>query len=632
MGRKGTNCRGVAVSNISRYLASSIWSRELVAYATEQYSAGTPVITDATFDILEKQYPTNTVGAKPSSAFEKARHAVPMGSLSKAQTESDIRNWIRGLGRNPWPLFVSDKLDGISISVEYKNGKLVRAATRGDGAFGEDITKNVLIMRGVKRSIPGFSGFIRGEIVVKRSDFHNFPDASNTRNSAAGAAKSQHDNSKAAFCSVIFYRVIPNYESKEEEFNQLKSWGLEVPSAFLVDNFQDIMKIYNYYVAERRENLDYDIDGLVIEIDDTEKAFSVGTDPAHPEYAIAFKFPHAEGETTLRAVEWQVGNTGRVTPVAVFDEVNLAGANITRASLATVGLLRSKGLEIGSRIVVSRRNDVIPMVERAITKGTSPVDIAKECPSCGHELESEGEYILCPNIGACPAQLQGAILNYTKKIGVLEWGDTVVRSICDRGLAKELSDIYWISQQKLAMLDSDSGRILGEKTAQKMIRNLDEKSSLPLHVFIGALGIKGVGRTMCKLLVEAGFDTIEKMRKAKISEIAAVDGFGPTRAYEFVVGMKEREDVIDSILEKVKIEKAASGAMTGKSACMTGFRDADLAAEIERQGGSIKSSVGKGLTYLVQKDASSVSEKSKKAISLGVKVISIDDMWRILGR
>jgi DNA ligase (NAD+) len=407
---------------------------------------------------------------------------------------------------------------------------------------------------------------------------------------------------------------------------------LEVPSAFLVDNIEDIMRLYNHYVVERREYLDYDIDGLVIEIDDTEKAFSVGTDPAHPEYAIAFKFPHAEGETTLRAVEWQVGNTGRVTPVAVFDEVTLAGARINRASLATVGLLKGKGLEIGSKIVVSRRNDVIPMVERAVTKGISPINIPHNCPSCGHALEIEGEYIICPNIGACPAQIQGAVLNYTKKIGVLEWGDTVVKAMCDSGLVRDLSDIYFIDVLKLASVEMESGRILGIKTATKMFDNLNDKLRLPLHVFVGALGIKGVGRTMCKLLVDAGYNTIEKMRSANVMDIARVEGFGPIRAEEFVAGLQEREGIINDILGRVKIEKPSSGAMNGKSVCMTGFRDADMASEIERQGGSIKSSVGKGLTYLVQKDASSVTEKSKKALELGVKVISIENMWRILGK
>lgn len=620
------------MSDLARYLVSCLWDKPLVAFSTELYSVGAPILTDASFDILEKEYPTKTVGSKPSSAFEKVRHSVPMGSLSKAQSEADISNWIRGLGRNPWPLFISEKLDGISISVEYKNGQLVRALTRGDGNFGEDITRNVVLMKGVKKTIPNFTGFLRGEIIVKKSDFHNFPDASNPRNSAAGAAKSQHDNSKCKFCSVVFYRIIPYSTSKREEFKQLKTWGLQTPNFTWANNSKEIDAFYKEYVDSTRSRLDYDIDGLVIEIDDTEKAFSVGTDPLHPEYAVAYKFPHAEGETTLRAVEWQVGNTGRITPVAVFDEVLLAGARINRASLATVNLLKGKGLEIGSKIIVSRRNDVIPMVERALSKGTSQIRIPSNCPSCGYTLEVEGEYVICPNIGVCPAQIQGAVINYTKKIGVLEWGDTVVKAICDSDSIRDLADIYELSPEDIAGLYLESGRGIGLKTANKMYDNLHEKSELPIHVFVGALGIKGVGRTMCKVLADSGYNTIEKMRSATVDEISEIGGFGFVRAEEFVAGLEERHDIIDRILRHVSISKPARGSMNGKSVCMTGFRDADMAYEIERQGGTIKSSVGRGLTYLVQKDVKSLSEKSKKALELGVQIVSIEDMWRMLGR
>ena len=598
------------------------------------YSDGNPILTDATFDILEREFPTNKVGSAPSGAFEKVKHSVQMGSLNKAQSESDVSAWIRSIGGSGvFPIFISDKLDGISVSIEYKNGNLVRALTRGDGVFGEDITRNVLAMKGVVRKLHrSFTGLIRGEIVVKKSDFHHFPGASNARNSAAGAAKSQNDNSKAAFCSVLHYRMIPYMNSKIEEFGFLKMLGLETPRFTWANSIKEINQYYKEYVDSVRVGLNYDIDGLVLEINNTDKAFSVGTDAAHPEYAIAYKFPHDEGETTLRDVEWQVGNTGRITPVAYFDEIKLAGAIISRASLATVGLLKSKGIEIGSKIIVSRRNDVIPMVERVITKGTRTVEIPKKCPSCSHALDIEGEYLLCPNIGSCPAQLQGSILNYTKKIGVLEWGDAVVKAICDSGIVLDLSDIYYIDDRDVSNLTTESGRIIGEKTAEKMFSNLSAKSELPIHVFVGSLGIKGIGRSMCKLLAEAGYTDIELMRSANIWDLALIPGFGPVRAEEFVSGLKDREDIIDRILEYVKIEQPSSGALTGKSVCMTGFRDAEMGEEIERQGGSLKSSVGRGLTYLVQKGGSAVSEKSKKALSLGVEVISVDDMWRILGR
>lgn len=635
------------ISEPAQYLISTIWSKELIEYATERYAAGSPIMSDMQFDMLEKQFKTKqspteknkkteTVGSKPSSALKKAKHFMPMGSLEKANTREDIIAWVKTLGKNPWPLFYSDKLDGISIDEEYEEGNLISAVTRGDGAYGEEITRNVVLMKGVKKVIKNsFTGHLRGEIIIKKSDFHNFPDASNTRNSAAGAAKSIHDNSKCRFCTVLFYRVFPHESSRTNEYSVLDYLGLDVPRHGLVNSIDEIFEVYDRYNSATRKKLDYDIDGLVFEVNDVEKALSIGTNLLHPEYAIALKFPNEEGETILRAVEWQVGNTGRITPVAVFDEVSLAGARIGRASLATVGLLRSKQVSIGAHVIVSRRNDVIPMVERVITGvntgNTKQIKIPTKCPSCGHELIEEGEYIFCPNSVLCPAQIQGAILNYTKKIGVLEWGDTVVESICRSELVHDLSDIYKLSVDDLAnVVMFESGRILGEKNARTMTSNLHAKNVLPIHVLIGALGIKGIGRTMCKLIVDAGYDTIDKMQKVSEESLAEIPGFGQIRAREFVLGFDDTLPVLSEILEYVKIIKPSTGSLKGISVCMTGFRDPDMVTTIENKGGSLKTSVGAGLTYLVQKDRNSVSEKSKKALSHGVKVISIDDMWNIL--
>lgn len=620
----------------------------LIKYYTEMYTAGTPVVSDAEFDRIERDYlakigksrrQAGTVGTKPSdnTGLKKIKHKIQMGSLEKANNRADIVNWIKTLsksaGNNIWPLFWSVKLDGLSVDIRYENGVLILAVTRGDGTFGEDITRNVKIMQGVRDNIPKFTGDLRGEIIIKNSDFtaQNFPDASNTRNSAAGAAKSIHDNSKCRFCSVLFYRVIPYEESKVDEFNLLKAYRLNTPMHGIVNSVDEIMQVYHKFISETRSQLDCEIDGLVFEINDTETAFSVGTDMLHPEYAIALKFPNAEGETVLRDVIFQIGNTGRITPVAVFDEVILAGARITKASLATIGLLRSKQITIGARIIVSRRNDVIPMVERVVAVGTQAVKIPAHCPSCNHELTESGEYLICENTATCPAQLQGSIINYTKKLGILEWGDTVVEAICEAGLVDDVSDIYTLEVDQLESVTMpESGRVLGSKTAETMIRNLHNKNQLPLHSLIGSLGIKGIGRTMCKLLVDAGYDTVEKMHDADEYDLSDIQGFGAVRAREFVNGIKGLGNIIDNILVYVKISGPSTGKMKGKSVCMTGFRDAEMMSEIEAQGGTVKNSVGAGLTYLVQKERNSVSEKSKKATSLGTKVISIDDMWEIL--
>lgn len=620
--------------NLSRYIVAMLWSSDLRDLATAEYQSGFPFIPDSVYDILEKDYPTEKVGAKPSGDLSKIKHRIPMGSLSKAQSIDDVSSWIKGLGKNPFPMIVLDKLDGASVSFLYKSGSLVYAATRGDGDIGEDITRNAAIMKGVKKNIPGFSGELRGEIIVKKSDFHNFPGAANTRNSAAGAAKSIHDNSKCRFCSVVYYRIIPYDsdlpESKREELFLIKSFGLETPKASIAKSLEDIESIYDEYVSERRKQLDWDIDGLVIEIDDSEKALSVGTDQYHPEYAIALKFPHDSGVTKLLSVEWQVGGTGRVTPVAVFSPISLGGATISRASLATVRLISEKNLELGSNIVVSRRNDVIPMVERAITEGIAKIKIPTKCPSCKGDLEEVGEYLICKNTGSCSAQLEGAVINYTNKIGVLEWGDAAVKSIVASGLVRNLADIYKLDADDITNLPSEEGRAIGAKNAEKMIEYLHSKNPIPVHVFVGALGIKGISETMSKAVVDAGFSTIEDMLNADAEEISEIQGFGSKRAEEFVNGINNRSDVISEILDYIEVAQVTVGKLTGISFCMTGFRDPELKSAIEAAGGTVKSSVSKDLDYLIQRDKNQKTEKSIKANKIGVDVISIDDAWSMV--
>ena len=614
--------------------------------ATDRYSTGNPIMSDAQYDALELELrkidPKNallkTVGApvkpdKTGTGLAKIRHSVTMGSLNKAQSEAEVSSWFRKVSRSG-DLVITEKLDGISVSLIYKNGNLVTAATRGDGTNGEDITRNVTLMRGVKKSIPGFTGEIRGEILILKSDFHNFPGASNTRNSAAGAAKSIHDNSKCKYCTVICYRVLgKTFDSKIQELGWLNSNSIPTVGMYYpARSVADIQRIYYNYINEKRASLDYDIDGLVIEVNNNEAALEILQDPSYPEYAIAYKFPHATGITTLRDIEWQIGHTGRITPVGIFDEVNLVGANVSRASLATWSFVKNMGLRKEDKIEVSRRNDVIPKIERVIEHSRlSQFLPPSQCPACNHTTETDGEYIICPNIGVCPAQIEGGISNWLRKVGVLEWGDAIVHELVEQDIVHNISDLYILDVDDLSEIVTSGGKRLGEKNARTMIDNLNAKITMPLHVFIGSLGIKGIGRSICKSIVDAGYDTIGKMREAGEYDIQEIPGMGELRAIEFTNGIVERMPIIQALLlNGVKISKPSAGSMKGKSVCMTGFRDAEMTETIESKGGTVKSSVSKDLTYLVQKDASSKSSKSDKAREYGVRVISQDDMWRIL--
>ena len=573
--------------------------------------------------------------AAPGSGWAKIRHTVPMGSLNKVQTQPELAAWYKTLPKGS-ELVVTDKLDGLSVSLHYKHGRLAQAATRGDGDIGEDITSNVRLMQGVPSEISDFSGFLRGEIIIKRSDFAKyFPGEANPRNSASGTAKRQSDTAKCKHLSVLVYQVLPaegHLATKMDEFEWAENAGLDTPSVYLCETLAQAEGLYKLYVAEERGKLDYDIDGLVVEANDSAVAADLGSGRSRPDGAVAFKFPHATGETALRAVEWQVGASGRITPVAVFDAVSVAGASIERASLATEGRVDELGLRVGSKILLARRNDVIPRIEEVLQAGTGKLITAPDhCPSCGYLLEREGEYLLCPNSGVCPAQMQGSVQRWLDKIGVLEWGDAVLEALFGSGHIRDIAGLYALQDWQLSELEMKRRRV-GPSNARTMLAKLHARMDLPLHVFVGALGIPLMGRSMCKSLASAGFDTLEAMQEATMPELVQIPGMGQAKAEAFVQGLAAREDLIGRILKAgVRIEGAATGVMKGKSVCMTGFRDKSMEDSIERQGGTVKSSVSKGLDYLVQKDVSSQSGKSAKAKEYGTQIVSVGQMWEMLG-
>lgn len=356
--------------------------------ANEAYRNGSPVMTDADYDAMEDELRAIldvcdeddtdpdvvearkfllSVGAPPPSdgKWAKVTHAVKMTSLNKAQDAVSFDSWVKILGPVAL-LVVSDKCDGISVNLTYVDGKLVLAATRGDGDVGEDITRNVLKMRGIQPFIKGFSGHVRGEIVLRKSDWKaHFPTYSNCRNAAAGIAK-REDGVGVEHLTVLHYQVIRNdavISRKTIEFQLLERLGCAVPAWAAVATVAEVKARYDAYINGDREALDYDIDGLVVECDSIMQMEELGDLGGRPKGAVAYKFPPDTKQTTLRNILWQVGKSGRITPVAEFDTVSLAGVNVERASLSTAARVAELKLWIGCKIVVSRRNDCIPYVE-----------------------------------------------------------------------------------------------------------------------------------------------------------------------------------------------------------------------------------------------------------------------------
>ena len=637
-----------------------------IADANEAYRNGTPIMSDAAYDALEDQlraldpnHPhfTKIGAAVPSGgSWPKVAHAIPMGSLRKCQFDAeaakgagdghaDLRAW--------WPnkgVCITQKLDGISISLRYDKGRLVQAVTRGNGTEGEDITRNVLIMEGAVRVLPRGvpdTVYVRGEIVCRKSKFKaHFPGESNPRNTAAGTAKRQTDYEKAKYLTVVAYQYLPDGMppvTKEAEITTLTNMGFVTPTWHPVSTVEQVIALFDSYVVSERDKLDWEIDGLVVDVDDRDAREAMGSHDMKPKGSRALKFPHAQKPSILRDIRWQVGKSGRLTPVADFDTVNLAGANVSKASLHNIDYIDELAsncgqvyLSVGDEIMVSRRNDVIPFIEEVITpyedEHAQVFETPTECPECGTAVVRIGAYLVCPNSDTCPAQISGAIKRWITKIDVKFFGDSLIDLLCETGKVERIADLYKLDPVEVAAMEFPDCRKVGG-TADKAFKNLHATTTMPLHVFVGSLGIPLIGRSMAKTIVDAGFDSLNKMSKAKIADIAAIPGVGPTKAEAFVEGFWDLLDrgIITSLLPHITIAAKATGAFTGKSVCLTGFRDATMVTAIESQGGAVKGHVSKGLDILVAKDAGSTSGKALTAKQYGTEVISIEDMWDRLG-
>ena len=618
--------------------------------ARKAYYAGTPSMPDAKYDALEDQLrsldPNHAllggVGATPSSGWSKVQHKTPMGSLNKAQDETDMRQWFQGVVGDSPEVLVVDKLDGISISLRFDKGHLTQAVTRGDGTTGEDITRNVRMMKGIPKppALGPWSGYVRGEIVCLKDDFAaHFPGESNPRNTAAGTAKRQSDPSKCKHLTVVAFDMIPDVgvlTHKEQELEALMAAGFAFPQWAVVRDEAAIQAVYDAYVARDRDALPYEIDGLVLIINDTNDWKLVGQRNHRPAGSIAYKFPHEAQTTTLRKIRWQVGNTGRLTPVAEFDPVDLAGASVRQASLhnvANIGRLTDgAGFNQDACILVSRRNDVIPYVEALVSQRDNlRLEAPRECPECQTLLVMNGEYLCCPNEGQCPAQTLGAMRRWIKKVGVLHFGDAMLSAVVEAGMVATIPDLYRLDPVKVGALDMDGRRVGG--AAKRALDSLNSLKTLPLETYVGSLGIDLCGRRMVRKLVAAGMTDLNALAIATVQELSAVPGFGQDKAEAFRAGFDARKEIIIG-LHAVGVTPApyeAPAAPTGTAmalqvVCFTGVRDKALEASIIAAGGTIKSSVSRNVTILVAKDPSSTSGKAQKARNLGIEVIGLEEM------
>ena len=627
------------------------------------YVMDNPTVSDYEYDMLmqelkglEAEYPefvlpsspTQRVGGEALSKFEKVTHKVQMGSLQDVFSFEQLEEFVtrcRNTVENP-SFIVEPKIDGLSVSLEYENGILRRGSTRGDGFVGEDVTANLKTVGSIPLKIKNAPEFleVRGEVYMPKEKFLKLVEQQelkdeqpfkNPRNAAAGSLRQKNSKITAKRGLDIFVFNIQQIEGREitshkQSLDYIKSLGLKViPSYVECTTYSEIEQEIQR-IDQIRNKLSYDIDGIVIKVDSFEQRETLGSSSKVPKWAIAYKFPPEEKETTLRNIEVNVGRTGAITPVAVFDPVMLAGTSVSRAVLHNQDFITQKDIRIGDKIIIRKAGEIIPEVVKSVShvENSEPFILPAKCPVCGTEsVRYEDEAVLrCPNPD-CPAQLLKSIIHFASK-GAMDidgMGDAIVKALVENNLVKSVADIYTLKAEQIASLER-----LGEKSAENLINAIEKSKSRPLDKVIFALGIRNIGQASAKLLCEK-FPSIEKIMSATAEEIEEIDGFGKVMSENVAKAFSEqhRKDLISRLLELgVKMEyqttQTNDNRFEGMTFVLTGTLETlkrDEAKKIiESFGGKVSGSVSKKTTFVVAGEEA--GSKLEKAQSLGVNVLS----------
>lgn len=620
-----------------------------IRYHQHLYYTGSPEISDQDFDALwdalKRKDPSNPlfseINSEAEDGFPKEYHLIPMGSQDKAADPDEFAAWARKMDFSEF--IVEYKLDGASIELQYEKGVFVKAVTRGDGRIGDDITSNASLMAGVVKTLPGeygpdgshpFDGGVRGEVIMARSVHRAFfSDKANCRNAANGLMK-RKDGQGCTKLSVMCYDAasgIPGspftgfspFSDETGKLDWLRSCGFTVVPSRVCRGADEVVK-YRATVMETRASLDYDIDGLVVkgrEIDPVDMA------RPRPEKQIAFKFSLEEAVSVLRGVEWSESGA-TYTPVALIDPVRLAGTTVRRASLANPNVILDLGLKIGGRVLVTKRGEIIPKIISLVGNPPDATEIPfpRTCSVCRTELRNEGTRLYCPNED-CPKRILHRLEKWVSVLSVRDFGENLLRRLFEKGLVRSVSSLYALTVDQLADIDR-----MGRLSAAKALRSLHSKKEITLSAFIAGFDIEGIGETMTDKLVQAGFTTLDSLFRASGDDFAAVYQFGPVLAGELSSSLEKLRPEMEKTLAVSGItivppagSSGGAGALSGKSFCFTGELSTMKRQEAERLvrslGGEAKSSVTKGLSFLVTNTPGSGSSKNKRAAELGVPVI-----------
>jgi DNA ligase (NAD+) len=635
--------------------------KKLNAWDIAYHQNDAPIVDDATYDAakkraleIEDEYPelavngaSTHVGAAPSSKFKTYPHSIPMLSISDVFDMTEVADWFNKLPNKD--LFIELKVDGVSYAARYEHGVLVRALTRGSGVAGEDITANIKTILDIPQKLSGeYPDIIevRGEVYMLRDDFIALNAAAeksgdkifaNPRNAAAGSLRQLNSTITASRKLSAFgytYGEISNrtWKTQSEYFDCLESWGFKTTRRWArhANNMNEIQAMYNDIILTRAD-IPFDIDGLVIKVNDIATQERMGARANSPRWEVAYKFPAARAVTTLRGITVQVGRTGVLTPVAELEPINIGGVVVSRATLHNADEIARLDVRVGDKVTVQRAGDVIPQIVGVAERptGTTPFEFPNKCPVCGGDVvRSDGAVAYrCVNTLGCPAQRIGELEHFVSRPGfdIDGIGTRQLELFTELGWIKSPADIF-----TLISLHGDELRGMdgfGDKSVANLNRAIENAKVIELSRFLTAIGIPDVGKTTARLLAE-NFENLDAVRNATFDDLIAIDGIGEIMAREIVSFFDNARNVavLDELLKHVTVKSATrstvKSAVSGKRIVLTGTLanyGRDAAREIlERMGARVQSSVSVKTDIVIA--GADAGSKLTRAQELGITI------------
>lgn len=658
---------------------------ELEFHNRKYYLEAKPVVSDVEFDRLmhelielEREFPdfktpdspTQRVGGAPLKEFKTVRHTIPMLSMDNTYSYDELREFDervkKGLGQKEVEYFTEEKIDGVSISLTYRDGLFVLGATRGDGKFGDDVTENLKTIRGIPLKIPAPGAKfkvkipelleIRGEVYMPHKSFEKLNKEkeqigeelfANPRNACAGTLKLLDPKLVAKrdlsiFCHGLGVMKGETIKSQSELFELLKAHGFRAIEH--TKRAKDIESVIEFAEAfkDKRDQLDYDIDGLVVKVDSFDDRVQLGVTSKAPRWMIAYKYPAQRAETILEDIEISVGRTGALTPIAILKSVRLSGTTVSRASLHNQDEIKRLDVRVGDHVLVEKSGEIIPKVVGVLAekrkKALRKFQFPETCPVCGAKAVRTGDEVAvrCVSL-ACPAQLKGRIKHYAMRdaMDIEGLGDVLVEQLVNEKLAKDLADIYFLDMDQVANLER-----MGKKSAENLFEGIKASKSRELHRLIYGLGILNTGEHAAQLLADR-FQNLGRLMEASEEGLCGIREIGPTTAKSIVEFFKQ--PATHKIIEKLRkagvrfniVEAKREGTpFSGKTFVITGtlknYSRGDAEQLIRRFGGYASSSVSRKTDFLVV--GIEPGSKHDKAKELGVRILDEHEFQKMVER